>query len=328
MNPYEGVFLNLGILKKVIATLLLVTVGVFLIRIYWTEIVPVVLESLKMLAETRIRYVILAFLVYLLSVYLFAVRWQKVLSCVGYNLKATDLFPILFGAIFVNNLTPANRTGGEPLRIFWANRRFGISYTYAFITILFERLVEAIPIILLLFYVLYLFPSLEIKFLPQKGVLTLNSTYLLLLAFFATGMLVWIFRARFTVFLKDMQQNWKKLNRSFIPALLLSTGVWILDIIRLQLIALALNLHLSLYVIAAVSVLYLLLGLLPITPGGLGIVEGGLISLLLYFGLPLASASSFVFLERFISYGLSSLIGFLYLFYYGGFKIWKNTKSH
>lgn len=281
-----------------------------------------------MLAETRIRYVILAFLVYLLSVYLFAVRWQKVLSCVGYNLKATDLFPILFGAIFVNNLTPANRTGGEPLRIFWANRRFGISYTYAFITILFERLVEAIPIILLLFYVLYLFPSLEIKFLPQKGVLTLNSTYLLLLAFFATGMLVWIFRARFTVFLKDMQQNWKKLNRSFIPALLLSTGVWILDIIRLQLIALALNLHLSLYVIAAVSVLYLLLGLLPITPGGLGIVEGGLISLLLYFGLPLASASSFVFLERFISYGLSSLIGFLYLFYYGGFKIWKNTKSH
>lgn len=328
MNPYEGVFLNLGILKKVIATLLLVTVGVFLIRIYWTEIVPVVLESLKMLAETRIRYVILAFLVYLLSVYLFAVRWQKVLSCVGYNLKATDLFPILFGAIFVNNLTPANRTGGEPLRIFWANRRFGISYTYAFITILFERLVEAIPIILLLFYVLYLFPSLEIKFLPQKGVLTLNSTYLLLLAFFATGMLVWIFRARFTVFLKDMQQNWKKLNRSFIPALLLSTGVWILDIIRLQLIALALNLHLSLYVIAAVSVLYLLLGLLPITPGGLGIVEGGLISLLLYFGLPLASASSFVFLERFISYGLSSLIGSLYLFYYGGFKIWKNTKSH
>jgi len=76
------------------------------------------------------------------------------------------------------------------------------------------------------------------------------------------------------------------------------------------------------------SVLYLILGCLPITPGGLGIVEGGLVSLLLYFGLPLASAGSFVFLERFVSYGLSSLIGFLYLFYYGGFKIWKDTKSH
>ena len=57
-------------------------------------------------------------------------------------------------------------------------------------------------------------------------------------------------------------------------------------------------------------------------------VEGGLVSLLLYFGLSLASAGSFVLLERFVSYGLSSLIGGLCLFYYGGFEIWKNTKSH
>jgi uncharacterized membrane protein YbhN (UPF0104 family) len=320
--------LNQGTLKKSIVILLLLTVSVFLIRTYWTEIAPVLGESLGILSETRIQYVILAFSVYVLSVYLFAVRWQKVLSCIGYNLKATELFPILFGAIFVNNLTPANRTGGEPVRILWAKKSFGISYTDGFISILFERLVEAVPITLLLIYVLYLFPFLDITFLPQKSVLTLNSTYKLFLAFLAIGILLWLFRARFANLLKDIQQNWKKLNRSFIPALLLSCGVWVLDIIRLKLIALALEIPLSLYIITAVSILYLLLGLLPVTPGGLGIVEGGLISLLLYFGLSLASAGSFVFMERFISYGLSSLIGFLYLFYYGGFKIWKNTKLH
>ncbi|HET8686241.1 MAG TPA: lysylphosphatidylglycerol synthase transmembrane domain-containing protein [Methanosarcina sp.] len=315
-------------MKKSIVIFLLLTVSVFLIRTYWTEIAPVLGESLGILSETRIQYVILAFSVYVLSVYLFAVRWQKVLSCIGYNLKATELFPILFGAIFVNNLTPANRTGGEPVRILWAKKSFGISYTDGFISILFERLVEAVPITLLLIYVLYLFPFLDITFLPQKSVLTLNSTYKLLLAFLAIGILLWLFRVRFANLLKDIQQNWKKLNRSFIPALLLSCGVWVLDIIRLKLIALAPDIPLSLYIITAVSILYLLLGLLPVTPGGLGIVEGGLISLLLYFGLSLASAGSFVFMERFISYGLSSLIGFLYLFYYGGFKIWKNTKLH
>lgn len=320
--------MNLGTLKKAVVILLLLTVGVFIIRTYWTEIVPVLGESLRILSETRIRYVILAFSVYVLSVYLFAVRWQKVLSSIGYNHKAAELFPILFGAIFINNLTPANRTGGEPLRIFWAKKSFGISYTDGFISILFERLVEVVPITLLLIYVLYLFPFLNIRFLPQKSALILNSTYMLLLAFLATGILLWVFRARFVNLLKDIQQNWKKLNRSFIPALLLSCGVWALDIIRLKLIALALDIPLSLYIITTVSVLYLLLGLLPVAPGGLGIVEGGLISLLLYFGLSLASAGSFVFLERFISYGLSSLIGFLYLFYYGGFKIWKNTELH
>lgn len=144
MNPCEDVFLNLGILKKVIVTLLLLVVGVFLIHAYWTGIVSAVSESWKMFAEARIRYVILAFLVYLLNVHLFAIYWQKVLSCIGYNLKAADLFPIIFGAIFVNNLTPANRTGGEHLRIFLANKRFGTSYTDGFITFLFEKNVSSL----------------------------------------------------------------------------------------------------------------------------------------------------------------------------------------
>ena len=325
-------FLDRGILKKaiaaLIATFLLLTAGVFLIRIYWTETVAVLGESLRILSETRIRYFILAFLVYILSVYLFAIRWQQVLSGIGYDLKATDLVPVIFGGIFANNLTPASRAGGEPLRILWVNKRFGISYTHAFVSILFERLVEAIPIAVLLIYVLYSFPSLEVKFLPIKNNLTLSSTYLLLSVFLAAGVVIWIFREKLSSLLRSIYENWRQLHKSFIAVLLLSSGVWILDIIRLKLIALALNLPLSLYLIATVSILYLLLGSLPITPGGLGIVEGGLISVLLYFGLPLASASSFVFLERFISFGLSSVIGFLYLFYYGGFKIWENIKSH
>lgn len=141
-------------------------------------------------------------------------------------------------------------------------------------------------------------------------------------------MILWFFRAKFASLFKIVQQNWKQLNKSFIPVLLLSCGVWTLDILRLKLVALALNIDLSLNLIITVSILSFLLGALPLTPGGLGIIEGGLISLLLYFGLPLASAGSFVFLERLISYGVSSLIGFLYLSYYGGFKIWKNAKLH
>lgn len=294
---------------------------------YWTEIIIALKESLSLLSQTRIRYVFLGFLIYVLSVYLFAIRWQKVLFAMGYKLKATDLFPILFGAIFVNNLTPASRTGGEPLRILWANKRYGISYTDGFISILFERVVEIIPIAMLLTYVLYMFPSLKITFLPKISALTLNSTYILLLTFLGAGIIILLFREHFASLLKNVQQNWKLLSSSFNATLLLSSAVWVLDIIRLKLIALALDLQMSWHIIAAVSVLYLFLGILPITPGGLGIVEGGLIYLLLYFGLPLASAGSFVFLERFISFGLSSLIGFLCLFYYGGFMIWKSTKS-
>lgn len=299
-----------------------------LIRIHWAKIVPLLEECWKILSEVRITYFVLAFLVYVLSVYFFAVRWQQVLASIGYNISAKNIFPILFGTILANNLTPASRTGGEGLRIVWINKQFGVSYTDAFITTLFERVVEIVPVALLFTYVLYMFPSLGGKLLLRTNLLISDSVFLLLLSLTIIGITVWYFREKFTPLLKEVMQNWKRLNKSFASTLFLSCAVWILDIIRLKFIALALNLPLSLYIITAVSIMYLLIGLLPITPGGLGIVEGGLISLLLFFGISLASAGSFVFLERFISYGLSSFIGFLCLFYYGGFKIWKNTKSH
>lgn len=319
--------MDLEALKKATAAFLVLT-AILLVVSNRAEIVPLLEESWKILSDTRIMYVFLASSVYLLSVYFFAVRWQQVLSSIGYNLKAVNLLPIMFGAAFVNNITPASRTGGESLRIIWANRSFGITYTHAVITILFERLVEAIPVALLFLYILYLSPSFESLLHLQRKILTFNSSLLWVLILIGGGIGVWILIRKSSIFTRKLYQDWKQLNRSFVPVLLLSCLVWGLDVIRIKLVASALSLPLSMDIIIVFSVLYLVLGCLPITPGGLGIVEGGLVSLLLYFGMSPASAGSFVFLERFVSYGLSSLIGILYLFYYGGFKIWKDTKSH
>lgn len=308
--------------------LLLLAAGVYLVRSYWVEIIPVMEEILGTLRETKLRYVFLAISVYLLSVYLFSVRWQQVLLCIGYNLKVISLIPIYFGEVFVNNITPGgNMAAGESFRILWANKLFGISYSNAFKTVFFERLVEAIPVFLLSIYILYAFPALEVRFLPSIDKLTLKSVHLFFLVFLAAGIAIWFFRAKLTSFFRNVQKNWEIFKQAFIPVLLLSCTVWTLDVVRLKLVALALNIDLSLSLIVTISILTFILGALPLTPGGLGIIEGGLISLLMYFGLSLASASSFVLLERFISYGISSIIGFLYLSYYGGFKIWKKSKE-
>jgi glycosyltransferase 2 family protein len=320
--------LNMGTQVKAIAALLLLAAGVFLLQTYWTDIAPILEEILGTLKETRLRYVFLAVSAYLLSVYLFAVRWRHVLACIGYDLKAMTLVPVYFGAIFINNITPGgNLATGESFRILWANRRFGISYINAFKTIFFERLVEAIPVAFLSIYILYTFPSFEINFIPLRDNLTLNSIHLLLLIFLAAAGAIWFSRAKLASFFMNVKKNLIRFKRSFVPVFLLSCGVWVLDVTRLKLVALALNIDLSLNLIVTVSILSFLLGALPLTPGGLGIVEGGLISLLLYLGLPLGPAGSFVLLERFISYGVGSFIGFLYLSYYGGFKIWEKAKK-
>lgn len=188
-------------------------------------------------------------------------------------------------------------------------------------------MVEAIPIALLLIYVLYSFPFLDIKLLSQTNSLALKSIHLLILAFLAIGIAIWFFRAKFVSLYRNMQQSWKQLKKAFIPVILLSCGVWILDIIRLELVASSLSIHLPLNEIATVLIFSFLLGLLQLTPGGLGIIGGDLISLLLYFGLPVASASTFVLLERFISYGISNLIGLISLSYYGRYNNMEKSKK-
>ena len=101
----------MGTLVKVIVALLLLTAGVFIVRSYWIDIAPILKEVLSILKETKIRYVFLAISIYLLSVYLFSMRWQQVLFCIDYNLKATSLVPIYFGAVFVEQYYPWRKYG-------------------------------------------------------------------------------------------------------------------------------------------------------------------------------------------------------------------------
>jgi uncharacterized protein (TIRG00374 family) len=319
---------NAAILVK--ATLaLLILIAILWVHSHWAEIPPLLEKSWEILRNIKITYFILAFLTYILSVYLFAVRWQRVLAAAGYDLTSGDTFPIIFGSTLINNITPTSRAGGEGLRVFWANKRYKISYTDGIMTTFFERVVEIIPIALLFAYVLYTFPVFRGSFLSQSP--TSNSVLLLLLALaIIIGLAAWKYSREgeeAKSFLKEVLHSWRQLHKAFVSTVLLSSAVWVLDIGRLKFISLALDLSISIHVIAAISVLSLILGIIPITPGGLGIVEGGLISLLLYFGLSLPTAGSFVFLERFISYWLSSLIGLLYLYYYGELRIWENLKS-
>jgi uncharacterized protein (TIRG00374 family) len=112
-----------------------------------------------------------------------------------------------------------------------------------------------------------------------------------------------------------------------VVAVLLSSTVWLLDVVRLKLIALAFGLNLAWSFIAVISIANLLFGLVAFTPGGVGIIEGGLVGTLTYFGIPMALAVSITLLERFVSYVASSLVGLAVLLTSGGVEIWKALRS-
>jgi hypothetical protein len=100
-------------------------------------------------------------------------------------------------------------------------------------------------------------------------------------------------------------------------ALPLSFLIWFIEIIRLYIIFLAFNTHVSLLIIASVFVISALIALIPVLPGGVGAVDGMMIIIFSIAGVPPSISAAATIIERLISFWMTSFIGVALIPYYG-----------
>ncbi|ASI99016.1 lysylphosphatidylglycerol synthase transmembrane domain-containing protein [Thermococcus celer] len=267
----------------------------------------------------------IALALYYTSTLIYALRWKIVLAGMGRDLPLLDLLKVTLSSIFVNNVTPMSRGGGEILRVTWVSKKHQIPIALSTISIVYERIVEIVPVMFLLL--------LGITYFAAQ-VLSIAALFML---FILLIWLKWEEFIRISVKILKIQLTQEELLKISelkrkpslnILAVGLSSMVWILDIARLKLIALAFGWDPNIGLLALISLANLLFGLMAFTPGGVGIVEGGLFGTLTYFGIPSTLAISVTLIERFISYVLSTIVGFLVLIGSGGVELWKALKSH
>lgn len=271
------------------------------------------------------RYFLIALATYYISVFLFSVRWKYILRGVGMEVPLGELFQANLAGLFMNNITPMSRGGGEFLRMMWISKRSNVPMGISAVTVLYERILESIPVMFMTTIGMFYFTSTQTLLALLLGVVV---------AF------IWLKWDRFIdITLRLFRVKVSEEDRSRIVALrnahsinligiTMSSAVWVLDVARLKLITLAFGLHIPLVVIVFISVVNLILGIAAFTPGGVGVVEGGLVGALTYVGLSPAIAVSVVVLERFISYVLGSVPGIVVLLTSGGREVWRALKSH
>lgn len=312
----------------------------------WRTIVPLVIVLVVMayLAERNINlqqtwsairhanlgYFLAAFLIYYLSFPIRAMRWRLLLENVGYTKangirlpKFWKLVEIIYISFFANAAVPARL--GDLYRAYLLRQNIGVSATRSFGTVLAERLLDII--VLLLLFIPAIIISLNEKLPPQLqtglefalGIVLIGivGLFVLRIAREPIARLIPLrFREHYYHFQEGTLGSFKRL-----PALAgLTGGVWICEALRFFFVAMALSLFSGdlLHVLTAAIFIGLgeaLLSAIPSTGGGVGVVEVGLLSMITLFfhgsGTTLSIATAAIVLDRVISYISLLVIGFV-----------------
>jgi uncharacterized protein (TIRG00374 family) len=290
-------------------------------------------ETLEVIKNANYLFIGAAIALYFINLAIWAGRWQTALSFIDCRISFGSRYLIVCATVFLNNISPGARVGGDPFgRIYMLHKLENTSYSSGMASLVGEFALT--PLIVISF----LMGGLLLQF--GKGSLQLS---LILMAAWALAALGTVFIPRL-FFMKRIaikgisnvmgrvlgwfgKRNDVQATVAGIDAFYSSTytimdkwqkvlliGGWTLligvsDILRLSAIFLALGYHPPLSTLLVASSLEIVVGLVPLLPGGLVLVEGSLISVLALLGIPLDVAMAATLIERGITFALSTIVG-------------------
>jgi uncharacterized protein (TIRG00374 family) len=285
-----------------------------------------------------------AIAIYFLSVAVWATRWQTALSFINHKTSFGTRYLILCAAIFLNNITPVARVGGDPFgRVYMLHKLENTSYSSGMASSVGEHALTPLVVVSFLMAGLFLqfgkgSPQLSLILIAVWVLAALGAVFIprLLLkkriavkgiSSIISRVLGWVGKRRnaqeiiegiesFYSSSYTTIDKWKKVLSIGSLTLL----IWALDVFRLYAIFLALGYHPPISMLLVVSSLPTIVGLIPFLPGGVVLIEGSLISVLALLGIPLNLAMAVTVIERGISFVLSTIVGAV-VFSYLGVKI-------
>ena len=273
-------------------------------------------------------FLVTGLVVYYSAFWLRAARWRMLLNNAGYDRRekrlpnTNGLVEIIYLSWFVNCIVPAKL--GDAYRSYLLKRNSGISFSSTIGTILAERVID----LLVLFGLLVAsFTLIGTNFARNRDfdpnwVLLMGAAMVAVLIvglvglrFFGHVIVRFVpnrFKEKFTHFQQGILRSFK---RRGLPVLLGYTVIiWLLEGGRLFFVTRSLDAHaVTLSAVIFIALLSSLITTIPATPGGAGLVEGGVTLALGLFLSDHNLAVSIALLDRLISYW-SLVVGGLVLY--------------
>lgn len=333
-------------------TLLLMLAGVGVLGLMVLFIGPEKIESA--LQQSNPWYLALAVIIQLAIYGLWTERWLITTSSLDISIKRRHLLPMLLVGLAINNITPSGRGGGEPVRAYLLSKYSQSPFENAFATVIADRGLDTFPFIALA--IITIITAILFINLPQWMVITLIIGLVILIVVFFLALYMSINREfgdrAVRWFLKVLKRISSKMHnriekrainavegfqesmkvmitdrKVLLYGIPISFLIWGLEIMRVYVVFLALNINAPLEIIAAVFVISTLIGMIPLLPGGLGAVDGMMILLYSYAGIPPSISAAATLVERLISFWMTTILGVAVLPYFGADAVDKMTKK-
>jgi hypothetical protein len=306
-----GRILTKRTLLSIAAALIIVVVAVWRADIPWGD-------AWAKIRAANLTFYGLAIAVYYLSFVIRGIRWHVLLANAGEVRKSRRLTLLILASFFVNCVVPAKM--GDVYRAYLGRARERIPGSKALGTVLSERLLDlCVLMCLLLVSGAYVFhkrsSSFLIPYIVVGVLLCAAGIGVIVLMRMGRGMRVLrllpeaIFHRyeSFRVGAVTSLRRWPTL-------LVLTIGVWACESGRLGLVVAALGYSAQVgpSQFLMVALVAALLTTVPFTPGGLGLVQGGMgVALVAVAGVSKTAAAAIPILDGSISYGSLLIVGFI-----------------
>ena len=169
---------------------------------------------LRILTEIKYEWVILSMIVGVMSHIARALRWRLQLQALGNNVSLRTATNAIFGTYAMNLVFPRL---GEVWRCGYVAQREGMSFTMLLGSVVSDRLMDTVAVILLIFAVFFLQMNVLFDFLKEypsieeTAIALATSPYLYLSLAVAAGAIIWLFRQkkeyRWVVRIKELMRK-------------------------------------------------------------------------------------------------------------------------
>lgn len=268
--------------------------------------------TLSMMLSASPHYLALAALFYPLMMLVYTLRWRFILSMMGDHLPLPVAYQAITGCALISDFTPG-RLGDflKPLLV-----KDIVQLNKGLASVVIDHYADALTGVLL--------GATGLLAMQHNRSLSLMLGVFALLAFVSLMSIMWLKRDLVLRAVKKTKHNGiiasvqsicdamgsvKNAPRLLAATIGISLIIWIPYALRIFFITKSLGYETPIYMIFFLLPLIAMLSALPITISGMGLVEGGMIALMVMLGLPPSVGISVALMDRFMAIGVNALIG-------------------